>query len=321
MVPLKTLFLITISTARLVFPGVPADTSLSPTDPPPAARSINLEVASDAPATAGSNATVAVPEGLKAGKTLSLQIDPAGLSVTEDSAPAKATVAEYWGNVREVSSNQPKVGPPKKAAEQAAGIPTRSYASWPTMSSKPLKSDAATPGNYTLTTDYCGSTSITLTDDQAFLAPVTITSADGEPDLTKAIVVRWRPVANAVGYLLRAFGGRGDQTVTWTSSADPKAAESIEYRPLSKEEADKFTKDGVLLPSYFVSANIPAGIFKDSPSVMLVLTAFGKDLTQVKDGIETQVIVRSTASLPLHSTPIVPTQPAKNANRKDAGTE
>jgi len=49
---------------------------------------------------------------------------------------------------------------------------------------------------------------------------------------------------------------------------------------------------------------------------MLVLTAFGKDSAQSKDGIDTQVIIRSSASYPLHSTPIkLPPLKPKNADR------
>lgn len=313
---LKTLFIITVSTARLIFPGLPAATGVTDTAPPPAVRSLSLEIASDAPAGSSSKASVVVPEGLKAGKTLDLQIDLSALPIsTTTAADSKLKVFSYWGSAREVPAGQPKTSGSKSAAEAIPGMPTKSYASWPTFDSKPLSESAAIPGTYTLKTDYCGTTSVTLTQDQGFLAPVSITSATGQPDLTKPIVIRWKPVDNAVGYLLRAYGGHDNQTITWTSSADLQLAEGIEYRPLGKDDLDKLTKSGVLIPSYVISSTIPAGIFKGSPSVMLIMTAFGKDMDQIKDGIETQVIVRSTASLPLHSTPYGTPPPPKNANR------
>lgn len=318
MASLKTLLIITISTARLIFPGVPGAPGITEIARPPAVKSISFELASDAAASKDSKASITVPEGLKAGKSLDLQIDltPAPKPSTTPTE-SKLSLYEYWGSSREVATSQPKVGRPKSPdSETTPGIPTTSFASWPGMDSPAIADAAATPGDYSLKTDYCGSTAFTLTSEQDFLAPVNITSAASEPDLDKPIVIKWRPVPNAVGYLIKAFGGQGTKTVTWTSAAKPELADGIEYRPIGKDELDKFIQSGVLVPSYAITATIPAGIFKGSPSVMLVMTAFGRDLTQVKDGIDTQVIVRSTASFPLHSTPIKlrPSKP-KNADR------
>lgn len=308
MTSLKTLFIITVSTARLIFPGVPGAPGLSETARQPAVKSISFELASDAATSKGSKASVTLPEGLKAGKSLDLQIDPAGApKPTADSVGSKQELNEYWGSSLGVAKDQPKVGHTSAAdSDTAAGIPTKSYASWPSMDSPAIVDAATVPGDYSLKSNYCGSTAVTLTKDQDFLDPINITSATGEPDLAKAISITWRPVPNAVGYLLRAFGGQGTKTITWTSAAKPELADGIEYRPISKDELDKFVEGGVLVPSYVISATIPAGIFKDSSSVMLVMTAFGRDVDQVKDGIETQVVVRSTASFPLHSTRLLP---------------
>lgn len=318
MASLKTLLIITISTARLVFPGIPGAPGLSETARPPAVKSISFELASDTVAVATSKASIAVPEGLKAGKSLDLQIDYTSAAKPPATATeSKALLYEYWGSSRGVAEGQPKVGHPKTLdSETTLGIPTASYASWPGMDSPAIDDAAATAGDYSLKTDYCGSTAVTLTSDQAFLAPITITNAASEPDLDKPIVIKWRPVPNAVGYLLKAFGGQGANTITWTSAAKPELADGIEYRPIGKDDLEKFIQGGVLVPPYAITATIPAGIFKDSPSVMLIMTAFGRDLTQLKDGIGTHVLVRSTASFPLHNTPIqlAPTKP-KNADR------
>ena len=315
MLSLKTILIITISTARLVFPGVPGAKGLSEVDRPPATKSISFELASDAAAGKDSMAAITVPEGLRVGSSLDLQVDLA-TNLSESALLSKVPLHQYWGISREVATGQPKISQPKAEPDTSPGIPTTSYASWPSLKSPRIADAASVAGDYSLKTDYCGSTTFSLTADQNFLAPINITSASGEPDLDKPVVIKWRPVPNAVGYLLRAYGGDTTKTLNWTSAAKPELAEGIEYRPLTREEVEKFVEDGVLVPSYAISATIPAGIFKGSPSVMLVLTAFGKDMTQTRDGIETQVIVRSTASLPLYSTPLLPPSKPKNADRK-----
>lgn len=307
MVPaLKTVLLVTISTARLVFPGVPGARNAAPADQPPASKSISFELASDAIVGKDSVASIALPNGLKLGKSIDLQIDPAGAPKPDPEPPSKVSVYRYWGSGREVAAGQPEVGRPQDSAQDSvANMPTNSYASWPTMDSAELKDNAATPGEYALKTNYCGSTTFTLTPEQNFLSPINITSSAAKADLAKPIAVTWRPVPNAVGYLIRAYGGSDTRTVTWTSAAKPALAEEIEYRAVPKEEADKLVSDGVLLPSYAISATIPAGIFQGASSVMLVLTAFGKDTSQSQGGVDTQVVIRSAASFPLYSTPFV----------------
>lgn len=320
----KTLFIITVSTARFIFPGMPAIPGAPEIAKPPGVRSLSIELASDAASARGAKVTVAVPEGLKAGTTIDLLIDPRAGKPAAKPEPTKVKLFEYWGSGREIGANQPKITAPGAVQTDALAdqIPDKTYAYWPAVDAKPLEDDAATIGDYTLTTDFCGSTSVTLANQQGFLDPVNITSAQSEPDLDKPIVIRWKPVANAAGYLLNAYGGDAKQTITWTSSAKTELARGIEYMPVSKEDLEKFIKEGVLIPSYVVSCTIPAGVFKGSASVMLVVTAVGKDMVQTKDGIETWVIVRSTGSVVLHSTPYGSGSPShpKNADR-DNGSE
>lgn len=315
MTSLKTLFIITISAARLVIPGFPGALNLQEGAKQPGVRSFNIEVASDAVAAKGAKASVAVPEGLMAGKTVDLQIDTTAPPVPKSDA-STTQVDEYWGSGRVVSGDQPKITKPGSIPPAPTDtLPDKSYAYWPRIETPPLDQDAATPGTYSLKTDYVGATSITLTQEQNFLDPIDITITDREPDLDKPIVIRWKPVLNAAGYVLKAYGGDDKRTIIWTSSMKPELSQGIEYRPISKDDQEKYIKEGVLIPSYVASCTIPSGIFKGSASVMLVMIAVGKDLVQTKDGIETQVIVRSTASIPLHNSPaeIPKSTPTKKA--------
>lgn len=321
MVTLKTLFIITVSTSRFFFPGVPAATGLPETAKQPAVRSLSMEVASNRAAPTGAKASIAVPEGLKIAPEIGLQIveslpKPA-------TAQSSAELAEYWGSGRQIGANQPKITKSAPATASLEDVPDKSYAYWPPANSKPLDDDAALAGTYTFKTNYCGGAQVTLADAQSFLDPINVTSA-GDFDLDKPIVIRWKPVPNAAGYLLKAYGGDANRTITWTSSAKPELAAGIDYRPVSKTDLESFIKQGVLIPPYVISCTIPAGVFKGSEGVMLLMTAVGKDIVQADNGAETWVVVRSTASVPLHSAPfrgLRPTAP-KNADRdKDDSTE
>lgn len=312
----KTLFVITVSTARFFFPGVPAAVNQPEIAKPPAARSLSVEVVSAAAAGADAKASVDVPLGLKVDSPIQLLIDNTALKPAAKTDTGKTKLLQYWGIGRAVEADQPRMTTVDVAQAEAEAtaekMPDRSYGYWPSGGAKPLVADAAVAGAYALKTNFCGNTSVTLGAEQDFLDPVNITSTDSEPDLTKPIVIRWKPVARASGYLLKAYGGNATQAVTWTSATKPELAQSIEYRPLSKDDVEKYIKEGVLIPSYVASCTIPAGVFKGSASVMLVVTAVGKDLIQTDKDIETRVIVRSTASVPLHSTPYeVPEQPKK----------
>ena len=321
MVTLKTLFIITVSTSRFFFPGVPAATGLPETAKQPAVRSLSMEVASSVAAPTGAKASIAVPEGLKIAPEIGLQIVES-LPKPATSQPAPE-LAEYWGSGRQIGADQPKITKSAPATAPPEGFPDKSYAYWPPANSKPLDDAAALAGTYTFKTNYCGGAQVTLANEQNFLDPIHITST-GDFDLGKPIVIRWKPVSNAAGYLFKAYGGDANKTITWTSSAKPELAKAIEYRPVSKTDLETFIKQGVLIPPYAVSCTIPAGIFKGSESVMLVMTAVGRDLAQKDNKLETWVVVRSTASVPLHSSAfrgLKPTGP-KNADRdKDDETD
>lgn len=321
MVTLKTLFVITVSTSRFFFPGTPANVNMSQDAKPPAVRSLNLEIASNTAAPSGAKATVTVPEGLKRYPELNLDISQS-VSKPGTADSSNAVLEEYWGSGREISAGQPKIIKPSDAAQVAFSqiIPDKSYAFWPPTNSKPLDDDIDITGAYTFKTNYCGSAQVTLSKDQAMLDPIDITSATHESDLTKPIVIKWRPVANAVGYILKAYGGDLSKTITWTSSSKPDIAAKIEYHPVSKNDLESYIDNGVIIPPYIVSCTIPAGVFKGYEGVMLVMTAIGKDVLISNDEAETWVVVRSTASVPLHSAAFRGLKPSapKNADWADS---
>lgn len=322
MAQLKTLFVITIATARMIFPGTPAMQALEgEAAMSHAARSVTLDLTSERKADARSKAECAVPDGLKVGRSVSLRID---LSAPEEPAAAPAdkpeassipkfTIKRYWGCGDAVPEGQPKVSASTDipAGTGAAQDPTTSWmltgsnAFWPFDEQKPIAADASAVGTYTLSTNYCGGSTVTLDADQDFLAPIDISDLGKNIDLDKPIKVSWKSVPNAVAYVLNAYGGNSSETVTWTSSANPDAAAEFEYQALTKEALDSSVRKNILLPAQTTSCTIPAGIFKGCASAMLTIIALGRDKVQEKDGIRTEVVIRSNASLPLYSTPYI----------------
>ncbi len=213
----------------------------------------------------------------------------------------------YWGCSETIPAGQPLVSSSSEIPESANNAnngkkedentePDKSYAYWPGTGSKSIPDGASAAGKYKLNTNYCGETEVTLSPEQDFLPPIKLIEP-AKADLNKAIRLKWKEVKNARGYLLMAYGGNEKESITWTSSADPNAPASIQYRAISEKQMADYIKKGIILPPNTTTCVIPEGIFKNSDSVMLSFTAFGADSIQDKDGIQTQVVVRSNASI------------------------
>ncbi len=120
-------------------------------------------------------------------------------------------------------------------------------------------------------------------------------------DLDKPVTIHWKAVPNAKAYLVTAYGGGNKNAMMWVSSANPEwvSGEDLASRAIPTQEMDKLVKDGILLPGTARSCTIPAKVFSGATGAMMIVTAFGRDVVQHKDDIETDVIVRSTATIPL----------------------
>lgn len=316
----------------MIFPGLSPVVPLPGTEVPrpPVTKSLTMELYSDRPADAQCKAEVTAPSGLKLDGPAKLFIDLK--QKVSSSAPAsKPGTAEevfinkaYWGCSETVPEGQPKITKSNETGNNNASaedrninaLPSNSYAFWPGPNSKPLNENAATPGIYTLVTNYCGNTSVTLEQEQNFLDTIELINVPKKADLDKAIKVTWKPVPNALAYVVNAYGGSGNVSVDWTSGSDPAAIADIEVRPVSKEEITKLIEKKALLPPEVTSCTIPAGIFKGSWSVFLTVTAIGADKVEMKNGIETRVLVRSVVSVPLAGTTYKP-MPDENEEKKE----
>lgn len=320
---LKTLFVITVLTTRMIMPGMPnmpAGMNIpgfgSPT------RTLKLDVTSPKEVNAQSKATCAIPEGLKLGPKLDLEIDLPSLEkgqtsderMDRDKAQKhKFVMKSYWECAEVVPAGQPKITdtekmmsempdgrmnrqPARQAATRHPGDPSHAY--WPGEGAKPIKADSSLPGLWELSTNYCGGTSIMFDKDQDFLAPIEISSpGKGKIDLDQTIKIEWQSVPNARGYLLTAMKAKEGEIVTWTSSSEPDVSADFASIALTQTEITNYISRGILIPPSKTSCRIPAGIFKDTGAPMITVTAFGVDKTQEKDGFRTLVTIRSTATL------------------------
>lgn len=324
---LKTAFVITVLTWRMVMPGMPSlPAGLGAPGIGSPTRTLTLDLTSGKTVDAQSKAECAVPEGMRLGPKVDLQID---LPTTEKPAPVtgdtpdkgkvekpKFVIKSYWDCGEVVPPGQPKIMDSEKlmgalpgggvdfrqtmraAAKRSAAPAEGSRAYWPGRKAKPIKDDAGTPGMWELTTNYCGGTSIAFDKDQDFLAPIEITNpTKGDIDLEQTIKVEWNSVPNAVAYCVSAFAAKEGEMVMWTSSAQPDAAADFTHKALGKEEVKDYITKGILLPATKTSCRIPAGIFKDVGAPGLTVTAIGVDKTQDRDGIKTAITVRSTATV------------------------
>ena len=318
----KTIFIITVTTAKMIMPGMPAMQDIPGMKNFSAPMHIlNMNLTSDKAANANSKAECAIPEGLKLGPKVDLTIDlpekatqvPDESGGKEEKSEADFKLKTYWSCSETVIPGQPKIIDSKnmnKAIKEAMAnknyrsnlkqtfdsAENGSHAYWPGKDSKEIAKDARCPGNYALTTNYCGGTSIVFDKPQDFLAPIDLVSPAKKIDFEKFIKVEWKKVPNAVAYMIYAFSGNDKEMISWTSSSDPNPPIDLQNAALSAEKIEKYIKGGILLPADATFCCIPAGIFKTTKSVTINVIAFGVDKIQTKDGIVTHVIVRSNAT-------------------------
>ncbi|MGC8862724.1 MAG: hypothetical protein ACP5R5_08105 [Armatimonadota bacterium] len=306
---ISTVFIIAVTTSRMIFPGLPAISPASGESQDAAVaavRSLTMDLFSGEKANPLSKAEVTVPDGLRVAGPIQLLIDLKKKPEPANGSESKTryVVKTYWGCADEIPQGQPRVCtsdelPPAQPLEK---LPGASHAYWSSDMDKPLGSDAAARGTYRLATNYCGATSIVLDAEQDFLDPIDLESTPREPDLRKPIKITWKPIPRALAYLVTAVGGNAAESVNWTSSADPDASDGLEDRPLTRTEIARLIENKTLLPADAHSCTIPARVFLGSKSVFVTVTAFGPDKVQTADGIETRVIVRSTAGVPVFGT-------------------
>ncbi len=295
---LKTLFIITVATGKVFMPG--SEPVKDGPDPFMPIRSLSIDYWCETNDAADIKAVCKLPEGLKAGK--SVELVPIEQGTGNESARPKAKESRekppqkvskyYWGSSETVLEGQPKIQPvdSKKTFSEDNKM---SHVIWPGPGTEALPADISAVGTYKLTSETCGTAEVTLDTQQDFLGPVEPIGLDKGVEIEKAIKIEWKPVPNALAYLVSADGYGEKENVHWTTSKDPEKAFKLYETALTEDELKKHIEEGILLPATAVQCTIPAGIFNNTATPSLSIVAFGKDIVQKKGNTEKRVIIRS----------------------------
>lgn len=257
-------------------------------------------------------ASLEVPERLKLGATLPLQLPKPGTSGRVDRAENFA-LNRYWGSGEGVRTAQPHVYKGRELTGDlvarwynlrrrgAVGVPDWTEASWPAPGARtPAPAEGATlAGKYQLTGSYVKPLSFDLPADLAFLEPVSLfSSAARQPDLSRPISLSWKPVPGAFGYMAVATAMKGkDVLVVWTSTEKEEDAlqPSLATTAGLQDAVDRKLLIGGDKPQCLV----PAGVFAGCEGVQLQLIAFGPVFSRVEGNVTVRVQTRSIGTLSL----------------------
>lgn len=333
MAALTTTLLVSLTTMKMVMPGMPEmPPGFEMRDINAPTKTLTMGLTSDQKAGSDAFAKCKIPSGLKLGDTIDLTISrpvtsketPETQGQADTSENNKMIIKMYWGCAKTVPNGQPKIldtsnsasmmkeyniKPPKAGVNRGSRTINLnpsfgSYAYYPGDNAKPIDKLSSAPGNYNLLTNYTGNTTFSLASNQDFLPAMELVSPKKNIDLAKFIAIEWKPVAGAVGYRIQAFASKNEnEMITWNSGKNSEFAMglNIDSGAITTQQMDKYIKDGQIISPDVTFCNIPAGIFEGTEGAMLTITVYGRDKIQDKDNIHTEVVIRSTLMLPLNT--------------------
>jgi len=299
---LETVFLLILTTARIVVPGIPSqytgDDGKVYKSPLPVKFDLSISLASAAKTTGKAN--VYLPEGINSGEAVRLLLEhPEPETATEPVLPDATAIKNYWGSGTTIPEGQPLLGSTKGITLALQALPKGSRAYWPDLSRRNPPEPKTAVGKYKLYTNYCGSAFFTIAPEQDFLPPVDLTDIPANPDLAKPINLSWQPVPGALAYFIIAQGGNANENITWSSSATQDYPDGLDVQALTKEEMDDMLHIGVLMSDRQTSCSIPAGVFKGSSTVIVTMLALARDRIENIGGIDVRILRRSLLSIPI----------------------
>ncbi len=268
-----------------------------------ATRKLTVRLWSPGIAADGATAALAIPDSLKLGKKLDLELyrpkpESGGGETGPGGAPPidpEMTIKRYWGSSRSVRPGQPDIiefkglTPEQKAIMQEQASKARRASSyfykpdwttgyWPTRN-RPgtVEDEAAIPGHFALTTSYTGNVEMDVPSNVNFLAPIEMSSPNLESaiPLDDAIVFQWKAVPNVLGYHASIIAMQGKKTlIMWSSSeVKPEMGTNFDYMQMA-EVRDLVSKD-IVMKGDRVEVIVPAGILKDCDFVIFQMIGYG----------------------------------------------
>lgn len=299
---LNTIFLLILTTARIVLPGMPSeviseDGAVRKT-PAPVISELAMSLSSSS--SAKGRATVYVPAGLNQGEAVRLMRETVEPELpTEPAVDSSFTINSYWGSSKLVQEGQPFTGLTKGMSLSLQDMPKESHAYWPDLSRRGPKAATSAAGKYKLYTDYCGNAFFNIPATEDFLPAIDLADLPARIDLSKPLTLSWKPVFGAVAYFLVASGGNASQTAIWSSSSQPDYPDGLDIKALTAQELESMLASGVLLSDKQTSCTIPAGVFLNADSAVITMLAIGRDRVEKIGGIDVRIIRRSQVSVPI----------------------
>jgi hypothetical protein len=257
---MKALFLITITTMRMIFPGLvamPPTADKAPV-PLPIHREVVFEVIKNSNPVSGAKASVMAPGFLGSDKYAKLKVEQG--SPYDDSG-------------------------------------TGTYAYWPVDDKNEISDKASVVGEYKLYTTFAGNTSVKLDKDQEFLDAIDLINSPEKADFKEDLKIQWNKIPRVVGYAVYALGGDGQKTIMWNAGGSSLSPQKYEEEAVGTKELGILIKDGVLLSADTQSVTIPKDKFAASDFIIVTIAAIGNDITNEGKTIDSRVIVRSISKI------------------------
>lgn len=250
---------------------------------------------------AGTDATQAIPPGMKLGDALPLrpfQPQKTGPGTSGDTEavpePPKMRIKFYWGCGEQVREGQPRVldfstTPMEKWGEFFQGRAVRDrgaqakrgHSLWPNEKDRRYVPEGASlVGQHAVTGQGVPPALQFQIGAVHDFMPAIRLKQGGE--LTGSVLLEWPAVANAGAYFINAMSGGqgGDGTaemVFWSSAEVPDFGMGLmDYA--SPANVQKWLKEKVLLEPTTTRCAVPAGIFATSGGGMLRMIAYGPEL-------------------------------------------
>jgi hypothetical protein len=252
-------------------------------------------------APAGTDATQAIPPGMKLGDSLPLRpyqpkksgpAEPGGADGVPE--PPKMRIKFYWGCGEKVRDGQPRVldfstTPIEKWGEFFQGRAVRDrgaqakpgHSLWPNEKDRRYVPEGASlVGQHTVTGQGVPPALQFQVGAVHDFMPAIRLRQSGE--LTGSVLLEWTAVTNAGAYFINAMsGGEGrdgtTEMVFWSSAEVPDFGMGLmDYA--SPSNVQKWLQEKVLLPPETTKCAVPAGIFGASGGGMLRMIAYGPEL-------------------------------------------
>jgi hypothetical protein len=268
-------------------------------------RSLIVRLWSPGIAPDGSTAVLAIPDGLKLGSALVLELyRPKPADGVADTGPGGGegsrpdmVIKQYWGSSPTVKPGQPEVIDLKQLTEDQRSVMHRGVAAargrvsyfykpnwttgyWPTERQPGrLADDAALAGHYALTTSYTGNVEMDVPATVNFLPAIELSSPNLQQkvNFNEPIVIRWNAIPNILGIHAQILGMQGGKTLILWDSAETKPPFGFGFNDdflQMAEVKDLVSRDLVMGPNR-LEATVPAGIFNDCDFVMLRMIGYG----------------------------------------------